>query len=142
MANNLTAFLSQNAIAIENTKMVVSKRFVENGQPIEWELRALTAGEDEDIRKSATRKVPVPGRRGQNQPETDNNLYLAKMAATCVVFPNLLDAELQDSYNVKTPEDLLRKMLTSGEYAELLQTITLINGYEVSTEELVDEAKN
>ena len=142
MANNLTAFLSQNAIAVENTKMVVSKRFVENGKPIEWEIRALTAGEDEDIRKSATRKVPVPGRRGQTQPETDINLYLAKMAAACVVFPNLLDAELQDSYKVKTPEDLLRKMLTSGEYAEFLQTVQSMNGYELSTEELVDDAKN
>ena len=142
MANNLTAFLSQNAIHVENTKVVVSKRFVENGKPIEWEVRALTAGEDEDIRRSATRKMPVPGRRGQTQPETDVNLYLAKMAAACTVYPNLLDAELQDSYKVKTPEDLLRKMLTSGEYAEYLQTVQNMNGYDVSTEELVEEAKN
>lgn len=142
MANNLTAFLSQNAIAVENTKAVVSKRFVENGKPIEWEIRVLSAGEDEDIRKSATKKIPVPGRRGQYQPETDVNLYLAKMAAACTVFPNLLDAELQDSYKVKTPEDLLRKMLTSGEYAEYLQTVQALNGYDVTTEELVDNAKN
>ena len=141
--SNLTAFLSQNAIKIENTKVVVSKRFIdENKKPIEWEVRALNAGEDEEIRKSATRKIPVPGRRGQNQPETDINLYLAKMAAACTVYPNLMNAELQDSYKVKTPEDLLRAMLTSGEYAEYLQTIQNMNGYDVSTEELVDEAKN
>lgn len=142
MANTLSAFLAQNAVQIENTKMVVSKRFVENGKPIEWEIRALTAGEDEDIRKGATRKMPVPGRRGQYQPETDINLYLARMAAACTVFPNLMDAELQDSYKVKTPEDLLRKMLTSGEYAEYLQTVQSLNGYDVTTEELVEEAKN
>ena len=143
MATNLTAFLSQNAVAVENTKMVVSKRFLdENKKPIAWEVRALNAGEDEDIRKSATRKIPVPGRRGQYQPETDINLYLARMAAACTVFPNLMDAELQDSYKVKTPEDLLRAMLTSGEYAEYLQTIQGMNGYDTSTEELVDEAKN
>lgn len=142
MANNLTAFLSQNAITVDNVKTVVSKRFVENGKPIEWEVRMLTAGEDEDIRKSATKKIPVPGRRGQYQPETDINLYLARMAAACTVFPNLFDAELQDSYKVKTPEDLLRKMLTSGEYAEYLQTVQQLNGYDSSTEELVDEAKN
>ena len=143
MANTLTAFLSQNAVKIENTKVVVSKRFVdENNKPIQWEIRALNAGEDEDIRKSATRKIPVPGRRGQYQPETDINLYLAKMAAACTVFPNLFDAELQDSYKVKTPEDLLRAMLTSGEYADFLQTIQNMNGYDVSTEELVEDAKN
>ena len=102
----------------------------------------LTAGEDEEIRKGATKKVPVPGRRGQYQPETDINLYLARMAAACTVFPNLFDAELQDSYKVKTPEDLLRKMLTSGEYAEYLQTVQSLNGYDSSTSELVDEAKN
>lgn len=143
MANTLTAFLSQNAIQIENNKVVVSKRFLdENKKPIAWEVRALNAGEDEDIRKSATKKMPVPGRRGQYQPETDVNMYLAKMAAACTVYPDLMDAELQDSYHVKTPEDLLRAMLTSGEYAEYLQTIQSMNGYDVSTEELVDEAKN
>lgn len=142
MVSNLSSFLSQNAIKVDNTKLVVSKRFVENGKPVEWEVRALTAGEDEEIRKSATRKVPVPGRRGQFQPETDINLYLAKMAAACTVFPNLMDAELQDSYKVKTPEDLLRSMLTSGEYAEYLQTIQSMNGYDASMDEMVEDAKN
>ena len=143
MANNLTAFLSQNAIKVENTKVVVSKRFLdENKNPIKWEVRCLTAGEDEELRKSATKKVPVPGRRGQFQPETNIDLYLAKMAAACTVYPNLYDAELQDSYKVKTPEDLLRTMLTSGEYAEYLQTVQGMNGYDISTEELVDDAKN
>lgn len=142
MSMNLTAFLSQNAIVAENAKIVVSNRFVENGKPIAWEVRVLNAGEDEDIRKSATKKVPVPGRRGQFTPETDINLYLAKMAAACTVYPNLYDAELQDSYKVKTPEDLLRKMLTSGEYAEYLQKVQSMNGYDVSTEDMVEEAKN
>ena len=143
MANNLTAFLSQNAIKVENTKVVVSKRFLdENKNPIKWEVRCLTAGEDEELRKSATKKVPVPGRRGQFQPETNIDLYLAKMAAACTVYPNLYDAELQDSYKVKAPEDLLRTMLTSGEYAEYLQTVQGMNGYDITTEELVDDAKN
>ena len=143
MSNNLTAFLSQNAIKVENTKVVVSKRFLdENKNPIKWEVRCLTAGEDEELRKSATKKVPVPGRRGQFQPETNIDLYLAKMAAACTVYPNLYDAELQDSYKVKTPEDLLRTMLTSGEYAEYIQTIQGMNGYDITTEELVDDAKN
>ena len=64
------------------------------------------------------------------------------MAAACTVFPNLMDAELQDSYKVKTPEDLLRSMLTSGEYAEYLQTIQSMNGYDASMDEMVEDAKN
>lgn len=142
MANNLSAFLSQNALATENVKMVVSKRFVENGKPLEWEVRVLDAGEDEELRRSATKRVPVPGKRHQFQPETDMNLYVAKMAAACTVFPNLMDAELQDSYKVKTPEDLLRKMLKAGEYADYLQKVQTLNGYDVDMDEMVDEAKN
>jgi hypothetical protein len=33
-------------------------------------------------------------------------------------------------------------MLTSGEYADFLQTIQNMNGYDVSTEEMVEDAKN
>ena len=44
MAENLSAFLRQNAIQVANQKVVASKRFVdENGNPIEWEVRGITA---------------------------------------------------------------------------------------------------
>lgn len=59
---NLSCFLSQNAVKIENSKIVVSKRFLEKGKPVEWEIRAITTEEEEALRKSCTKKVPVPGK--------------------------------------------------------------------------------
>jgi hypothetical protein len=58
------------------------------------------------------------------------------------VFPNLNDAELQDSYGVKSADELLKKMLLPGEYSEYKAKVMEVNGYDMSMEELVDEAKN
>lgn len=141
--SNLSAFLSQNAIKVENVKHVVSKRFVgEDKKPMKWEVCGITSDEDEALRKSCTRKVPVPGKRNQYVPETDYNAYIGKLAARCTVFPNLSDAELQNSYGAMGADALLKTMLTPGEYADYLAKVQEVNGFEVSMDELVDEAKN
>lgn len=140
---NLSGFLAQNALKIENIKHVVSKRFVnEKGKPIPWELRCITSTEDETLRKACTKRVPVPGKRNQFTQETDYNLYLGKLAAMCTVHPNLDDSELQNSYGVMGSDALLKTMLTPGEYADYLTKVQEVNGFEVTLEESVDEAKN
>ena len=140
--SNLSAFLSQNAIQVENVKYVASKRFIQDGNPIEWEICGITSTEDEALRKANTRKVPVPGKRNQYVPETDYNAYIGKLAARCTVYPNLDDAELQNSYGVMGADELLKTMLTPGEYADYLSKVQEVNGFETSLEEAVDEAKN
>ncbi len=141
--NNLSAFLKQNALENENVKFVASKRFVdESGKPVEWEICGITSEEDEDIRKACTRKVQIPGKKGQFTPETDYNAYLGKLAARCTVYPNLNNAELQNSYGCMGADSLLKTMLKPGEYAEYLAKIQEVNGFDVTMEELVDEAKN
>lgn len=140
---NLSAFLAQNAVKVENVKHVVSKRFLDkNGEPIPWEICCITSTEDEALRKACTKRVPIPGKRNQYTQETDYNLYLGKLAARCTAFPNLNDAELQNSYGVMGADALLKTMLTPGEYADYLTKIQEVNGFEVSFEESVDEAKN
>lgn len=140
---SLSAFLSQNALKDENIKYVASKRFLdENGKPIEWELCCITSEEDEAIRKACTKRVPIPGKKNQYTQEIDYNLYLGKLAARCTVFPNLNDKELQDSYGVMGADALLKKMLKPGEYADYLQKVQQVNGFEVTFEDAVDEAKN
>lgn len=140
--STLSCFLSQNAKKVENIKLVVSKRFVDKGKPVEWELRALTSEEDEQLRKSCTKRVPVPGKRGQFTQELDSDLYIGKMAASCTVFPNLNDKELQDSYGVLSADVLLKRMLAPGEYAEYLGKVQEVNGYDVDFNDKVEEAKN
>ena len=63
-AKTLSAFFKENEIAKEPVKYVASKRFVDaNGDPIEWELRALTNDEIDDLQKRCTKNVPVKGTR-------------------------------------------------------------------------------
>lgn len=157
--SNLNAFLSQNVLIDENVKHIVSNRFVEpvldengkqilgeNGKPktkpVKWEICSITSEEDETLRKECTRKVPVPGKRNQFIPETDLNKYIGKLAARCTVFPNLKDAALQNSYGVMGDDVLLKKMLKPGEYADYCAKVQEVNGFQVSFEEMVDEAKN
>ena len=140
--SNLSAFLAQNAKTDETVKLVVSKRFVEDGKPLEWELQSVTSEEDEQIRKSCTKKVQVAGKKGQYTQETDYEKYLGLLAVRCIVYPNLNAAELQDSYKVMGGDAVLKNMLKPGEYQDLLKKIQEINGFDVGLDELVEEAKN
>lgn len=141
--SDLSMFFVDNAIKDENIKYVASKRFMgKDKKPVEWELCSISSKDDEEIRKSCTKKVPVPGRKGQFTNETDGNLYLGRLAARCVVFPNLNAAELQNSYGVMGSDNLLKAMLKSGEYSDLILKIQEINGFDTGMEELVEEAKN
>lgn len=140
---SLSAFFAQNAIKIQNEKHVVSNRFKDGkGKPIEWEIKAITSAEDDMIRKSCMKRIPIAGKKGQTTIEIDMPLYLGKLAVACVVFPNLNDADLQNSYGVMGGEALIKTMLTAGEYNDLLMKIQSINGFDNSMEDLVEEAKN
>ncbi len=74
--------------------------------------------------------------------ELDENLFNAKMAVESIVYPDLQNAELQDHYNALGAEDLLKKMLTSGEYWSFVLFIQEFNGYGKTLDDMVDEAKN
>lgn len=126
----------------ETTKYVASKRFANKGKPVEWEIKPIDSDLDERLRKECTKKVPIVGKRGQYNQETDTDKYIGKMCVACTVYPNLNDAELQDSYGVKDAEALLKKMLLPGEYTEYKAKVMEVNGYDMSMEELVEEAKN
>ncbi|MFR5252332.1 MAG: phage tail assembly chaperone [Butyricicoccus sp.] len=138
---NLTAFLAQNAKQVENVKLVVSDRFTdEDGKPLEWEVRCISSREDETLRRDCQYRVQVPGKRGSFRQEFDNVLYLAKLAAACTVYPNLNDAELQDSYGVKCAEELISAMLTPGEYTNYTEKLFDICGFGDKLD-LVEQAK-
>ena len=140
--SDFSVFMAGNADKNSIVNYVASKRFAINGEPVEWQLKPIDTDLDETIRKECTKKVPIAGKRGQFTQETDTDKYIAKLCVACTVYPNLNNAELQDSYGVKTADLLLRKMLLPGEYTEYKAKVMEINGYDMSMEELVDEAKN
>ncbi len=140
---NLSAFLAENALAVENVKFAASQRFMgDDGKPVLWEIKTITGTEDEALRKSCAKRVPVPGKKNQYQKETDYDMYLGKLAVACTVFPNLNDQELQDSYKVMGADALLKTMLTPGEYVDYLTKVQEVCGFDASFQDEVDEAKN
>lgn len=139
----LSGFLKQNAVKVENEKAAVSNRFLgADKKPIQWEIRCITPAEDEEIRRECLRRAPVPGKKGQFVAEVDADLYMGKLAAKCTVFPDLNDKDLQDSYGVMGADILLKAMLTPGEYAGYLNKVQALNGFDVSMDEMVEQAKN
>lgn len=141
--SSLSAFLAENALTVEHIKFAASPRFLDKDKkPMEWEIKTISATEDEALRKSCAKRVPVPGKRNQYQKETDYDMYLGKLAVACTVFPDLNNAELQGSYHVMGGEALLKAMLTPGEYADYIAKIQEVCGFETTLQDEVDEAKN
>lgn len=143
---NLSAFMKGNAVQAGTVKIPLSERFKdESGKTEEWEIKAIDPGEDNKLRNEYTKQVPVPGKngkRGITQPKLDYNSYLCALAAECVIYPNLNSASLQDSYGVKGPVKLLQAMLIPGEYYDLIAEVQKVNGFDLSFDDKVEEAKN
>ncbi len=140
--SDFSIFMAGNAEKTETVKYVASKRFAIDGVPVEWEIKAIDSDLDEAIRKECTKRVPIAGKRGQFSQETDTDKYIGKMCVACTVYPDLNNAELQESYGVMGADALLKKMLRPGEYTDYKAKVMEVNGYDMSMEELVDDAKN
>lgn len=142
MSKSLSAFMRPNVAEIKNACFAPSPRFVgEDGKPVEWEIRCISADEYARIRSSCIRQVPVIGKKGQYTQQLDTYTFQAKVAAACTVFPDLTNAELQDSWGVTKPEDLVGTMLIGGEFDDYITEVFEVNGFK-DEPELVDEAKN
>lgn len=140
MSQTLKAFFMQNAEQIPNKKVVISRRFKdEDGQPIEWEIKALDAGTQQDIRTKAMEMKATGGKNANVKMNYNTALSNILTAVNAVVFPDLWDIELQNSYGVKTPEALIGKMLLPDEFDKLIDEINAISE---SADELEENAKN
>ena len=120
---DLKSFLRENNGFPENRKIRVSSCFVENGEEMPWEIRAVS---EEEYHRAA-------------EGEKD------KWAALCllsVVKPNLEDKALWESYGVDSGEKVLKEMLYPGEYVRLLEAVKEINGFQKRRKAWKEQAKN
>ena len=142
--SDFKSFMKENKKRREHVKYAVTKSLCDsNGKPLEWTLKALDSKQAEKIRDSCMIDVPIPGKRGQVKKELDTTKYISKLICASIVEPNLNNAQLQDSYGVKTPEDLLFEMVdVAGEYNDLTAFVQELSGLNDDMDELVDEAKN
>ena len=105
-------FMKANKAVKENGFYPATKSLCdEKGNPLDWEFKHITSKENEEIRESCTIDIPVTGKPNMYRPKLKSSLYIQRMIAASVVMPDLFDSELQDSYDVKTPEDLLMAMV-------------------------------
>lgn len=141
--SNLIRFMKKNKVERTNEKHAPSKAFVdENGKPLDFEFRPVGSKENRDIRARHTTDVQIPGKPNLFRQKLDTDGYLNELMVASVVDPDLYNAELQNSYGVKTPEDLLYEMIDNpGEYQDLAAWVQKYQGFD-TLEELKDKAKN
>ncbi|MCI2105096.1 MAG: phage portal protein [Intestinimonas sp.] len=134
--SSLNAFLHPKKV--ENRKIVVSSRFVEDGKPVAWEIRPITEKENSQLEKKytmANRKTGVE--------RLDRDAYAHALVAAAVVFPDLTNTELQKGYNVLGEVNLLKEMLTIGEFAVLSEAISELSGLDRNDiNEQMEDVKN
>ena len=140
--SNLSAFMQPNVEQVKNHKYAASPRIRgEDGKPVEWEIRCISADEYAHIRSGCVRQVPVPGKKGQYTQQLDTYSFQAKVCARCTAYPDLDNAELQNSWGVAKPEELIGKLLIGGEFDDYVTEVFQHNGFKTD-DELVDDAKN
>ena len=138
---DLKFFLKQNTIPVENQEVEVSKRFKDDaGNTVKFVIKSISNEMDDALRKQNTRQVKKA--KGVIVPELDQQKYFVDLVLKSLVYPDLDDKELQDSWGVMDSRELINAMLLPGEYTALLQEVQKINGWDLNVEDIKDEVKN
>ena len=142
--SDLSRFLKKYKKLKENVQYAVTKSLTdEKGQPLLWEIRPLTSKETNRLTDECTFQEQVPGKPNVFRNKINSTKLLQKMMVASVVFPNLNDKDLQDSYGVMTPEELITEMVDDpGEYNNFGKYLNELNGFNEGINEKVEEAKN
>lgn len=118
---SLRGFFKDNVKKPSQYKVVVSNRMCENGKPIEWIIRPLTGAEFDEMQSKATEAII--DENGEVKTRVNEEEVKKYLFERVVLFPDLMNAQLQDEYGVQTAKDLVGEMLTADEYSSFSQTI-------------------
>ena len=142
--SELKYFLKENKKERETTEYAATKTLCdEKGEPVKWTIKAISTAENNAIRDDCMYEIPVKGKPNMFRAKLNTSKYIALMLSKSVVFPNLNDTQLQDSYGVCSPEDLVKAMVDiPAEYDAFAQFVQQFNGFDVSLSDKVEEAKN
>lgn len=124
--NDLTPFFKNNEEAEDIiVDYVVSKRYRDNnGKPIPWKIRKIT---DKEKAQMFIKTIRIPKKRNMYKQVNNLEKLSHEFVAASIVFPDLNDKELQQSYGVGSSKELLQKMLLIGEYDNLVRFIVKLN---------------
>ena len=132
---NLNQLMKENVKEPDYVEYQPSKRLVdENGEPQTWLLRPLSTKEYDKV--TARHAQKIRNKMGKVVDEyIDNEAVVADLTLESLVEPSkedLQQKELQDSWGVFNPTDLLKAILNlPGEYADLLMKVQEIAGFDV-----------
>jgi hypothetical protein len=141
--SDVSRFFKQHKTVKENVFYAATKSLCdEDGKPLEWEIRPIPSKENDHLQESSMVNVPVTGKPKQSVNQLKPTLYAKKLIAASVVYPDLLNEELQNSYGVSKAEDLVQAIVDSaGEWNAFLNFINEFNGF-TPIQEDIEEAKN
>lgn len=134
------AFMKGNRKEKEEKEYAPTRAFVDkDGEPIKWRFKPISSKEFEQLKSDCTKQTVT--KKGASA-RVDAKELNSQLIAACTVFPNLYDAELQESYGVTNPSELLFELVSDpGEYTELTSFIQELCGFDRFSD-LVEEAKN
>lgn len=120
----------------------VEKKVYIGGRERIIKLRPIGAVLGDEIRKRCkTTKIY----KGQKIVESNQEKFMDNLIVETITYPDFKSAELQSAWGVMGAVELLHAMkskMRDGEYAELGQLVSSINGYDKGMEEIIEEAKN
>lgn len=142
--SKFSMFMKANKVAKENEKYAPTTSLVgSDGTPLRWEFRHITSKENETLKDACTIEVQITGKPNLFRPKLNTSQYISKMIVASTVSPDLYDKELQDSYGVMTPEELVYAMVDdAGEYQDFTVWIQRFQGFSKAFDDKVAEAKN
>lgn len=136
--SNLQDFFVEDFAEVE----VIERDVKIGGKVKKMQFKPISAALGDEIKKSC-RKTKIY--KGAKQIDFNQDLYMAKLITETTVHPDFKNAELQKNWGVMGAVELLEAMKTKmldGEFTELSQIVTEVNGYERTFEDKVDEIKN
>lgn len=128
----LQDFLLENQSDNITGEVIISVRL----SKMPFKIRAMTGKEFNEYQQAAT-KIHKGKRVDFN-----SALFREKVIINHTLEPNFKEADFIQKAGCATPEQLLNKVLLAGEIAELSNQISMLSGFDVELEDMVDEAKN
>lgn len=121
-------FFFQNVKKLEDIYIKISDRFSDD-----FIIRPITEENNFFIKKNCLKNA---------NGDIDFDDYILSLVCESVVFPDLKNEALQNSYSVIGEKNLIKAMLTAGEFSFLLSKVESVSGFLNNIEEVSNQLKN
>jgi len=138
---NMQFFMKGKAKVTKEEDVIVTTRYLdEKGNPIPFVIKPIDTTLIDLLQDECTKPVYKKGKKVDEK--LDAQRFAARLGIESTLYPDFKDPAILQSYNLVDPVDLAKEVLSiGGEYAEWLNAVQRINGYDEDFNELVEDAK-